>query len=187
MQEKAVCYGQSLEHDLLSVIMNLLHNNHNLEQWNTMISYKFMVRFTKNDLLISSFLIILVADVPGIVPGASKEEQGLGSQFLRHIERCLALLLVIDMSVEQPWQQYELLMRELREYKTDLTKKPITVLANKMDDQDAQFQLAQTRKRIPHPVLPISTAENINIDKFLSYLRTQYDELITDEWNERLE
>ena len=187
MQEKVACYEQSLEHDPLWVIMNLPHSNHNSEQSNTMILYKFTVGFAENYLFISTILIIVVADVPGIVPGASREGQGLGSQFLRHIERCLALLLIIDMSVERPWEQYELLMGELREYKTDLTKKPITVLANKMDDQDAQFQLAQTRQRIPYPVLPISTTENINIDKFLSYLRTQYDELITDEWRERLE
>lgn len=145
-----------------------------------------MVGFLEKS-LIHLNCIILVADVPGIKPGASKEGQGLGSQFLRHIERCIALLLVIDMSVERPWEQYDLLMQELQEYKSELIKKPITVLANKMDDQDAQFQLEQTRRRIPYPVLPISTTENINIDKFLSYLRTQYDELITDEWRERIE
>ncbi|CAF4745664.1 unnamed protein product, partial [Rotaria magnacalcarata] len=80
----------------------------------------------------------LVADIPGIVPGASKQKQGLGSKFLRHIERCLALLIIIDMSVERPWEQYDLLMNELHEYKTDLTKKPITIIGNKMDDHDAK-------------------------------------------------
>jgi GTP-binding protein len=128
-----------------------------------------------------------VADIPGIVPGASKENQGLGSQFLRHIERCLALLLIIDMSVERPWEQYNLLMNELRDYKMDLTKKPITVIGNKMDDHDAKLQLDQTRERIPYPLLPISTIEKINIDKLLLYLRKQYDDLITDEWRDRIE
>jgi GTPase len=127
-----------------------------------------------------------VADIPGIVRGASKENQGLGSKFLRHIERCLALLLIIDMSVERPWEQYDLLMNELHEYKMDLTKKPITVLGNKMDDNDAKLQLEQTRKYIPYPLLPISTIDKINIDKLLLYLRKQYDELITDEWRERI-
>ena len=126
-----------------------------------------------------------MADVPGIVPGASKEEQGLGSRFLRHIERCLALLLIIDMSVPQPWQQFDLLMNELKEYRMDLTNKPITVLGNKMDDPDAKLQLDQTREKIPYPLLPISTLERINIDKLLLYLREQYDRLITDEWRER--
>lgn len=134
-----------------------------------------------------SIRVILVADVPGIVPGAITQNQGLGSQFLRHIERCLALLLIIDMSVERPWEQYDLLMQELRDYKTDLTKKPITVLGNKMDDQDAKLQLEQTRQHIPYPLLPISTTEKINIDKLLLYLRKQYDELITDQWRDRIE
>ena len=128
----------------------------------------------------------LVADVPGIVPGASKQDQGLGTKFLRHIERCLALLLIIDMSAERPWEQYELLMKELQDYKMDLTRKPITVLGNKMDDLDAQLQLGYTRKSIPYPVLPISVTERMNIDKLLTYLRAQYDELITDEWRERI-
>ncbi|CAF1180845.1 unnamed protein product [Adineta ricciae] len=132
------------------------------------------------------FIQIHVADIPGIVPGACKEEQGLGSRFLRHIERCLALLLIIDMSVERPWEQYDLLMNELREYRTDLTQKKITVLGNKMDDADAKLQLEKTRQYIPYPLIPISTVEKINIDKLLFYLRKQYDELITDEWRERI-
>lgn len=127
-----------------------------------------------------------MADIPGIVPGASKDEQGLGSKFLRHIERCLALLLIIDMSAERPWEQYDLLMKELREYKADLTTKPITVLGNKMDDADAKLQLDQARQHIPYPLIPISTVEKINIDKLLLYLRGQYDELITDQWRERI-
>lgn len=132
------------------------------------------------------FFYALVADVPGIVPGASKQEQGLGSKFLRHIERCLALLLIIDMSVERPWEQYHLLMNELHEYKAELAKKPITVIGNKMDDPDAKLQLEETRNKIPYPLLPISTVEKINIDKLLLYLRKQYNELITDEWLERI-
>lgn len=126
-----------------------------------------------------------VADVPGIVPGASKEEQGLGSRFLRHIERCLALLLIIDMSVARPWEQFDLLMKELKDYRIDLTTKPITVIGNKMDDPDAKIQLDRTREILPFPLLPISTIERINIDKLMLYLREQYDRLITDEWRER--
>ncbi|CAF4195271.1 unnamed protein product [Rotaria magnacalcarata] len=132
------------------------------------------------------FVQIHVADIPGIVPGASKQKQGLGSKFLRHIERCLALLIIIDMSVERPWEQYDLLMNELHEYKTDLTKKPITIIGNKMDDHDAKLQLEQTRQHLPYPLLPISTVEKINIDKLLLYLRKQYDELITNEWRDRI-
>jgi GTPase len=127
-----------------------------------------------------------VADVPGIVPGASKDNHGLGTRFLRHIERCLALLIIIDMSVERPWEQYDMLMQGLRDYKSDMLQKPITVLGNKMDDADAKRQLEETRQKIPFPLLPISTVEHINIDKLLMYLRTLYDDLITDEWRERL-
>lgn len=90
------------------------------------------------------------------------------------------------MSVERPWEQYDLLMNELHEYKMDLTKKPITVIGNKMDDHDAKLQLDYTRQYIPYPLLPISTTEKINIDKLLIYLRKQYDELIADEWSDRL-
>lgn len=181
MLVKAVYYVQYLEHDPLLVIMNLLLNNHNLVQLNTMIIHKFMVEFHRCKPKYPIEFVV-VADVPGIIRGASKEQQGLGCQFLRHIERCLALLLVIDMSVERPWEQYEYLMNELREYKMDLTRKPITILGNKIDDPDAKLQLEQTRAHIPYPLLPISTIESVNIDKLLLYLRKQYDEFITDQW-----
>ena len=97
------------------------------------------------------------------------------------------MLIVIDMSAERPWEQFDLLMQELREYKVDLTKKPITVIGNKMDDGDAKRQLDETRRAIAsYPLLPISTVDKINVDKLLLYLRKQYDELITDEWRERI-
>lgn len=120
--------------------------------------------------------LVLVADIPGIIPGACRQSTGLGSHFLRHVERCLALLLVIDMSVENPWQQYEFLINELKEYRVDLTQKPITVLGNKIDDPDGKLQLEETKRRIPHVFIPISTVEKINIEKLLLYLRTLYDQ-----------
>lgn len=151
---------------------------------NTKISFKFTVNQIDISLEENTKILLhfcLVADVPGIVPGSIKDATGLGSGFLRHIERCLALLLVIDMSVEQPWKQYELLMKELVEYKIDLTKKPLTVIGNKIDDPDGKAQIDETRRRIQHPFLPISTVEKINIDKLLIYLRKLYDELIVDQ------
>ncbi|CAF1488866.1 unnamed protein product, partial [Didymodactylos carnosus] len=145
--------------------------------------YEFTTLYPQvGTVIYDDFVQIYVADIPGIIQGASKQQQGLGTKFLRHIERCLGLLYVIDMSIERPWEQFDLLSHEIREHNETLSRKPITVIANKIDDEDGKRQLEETRKRIPHPLLPISTTKMINIDKFLVYLRKLHDELVTDDW-----
>ena len=89
------------------------------------------------------FAKIKVADVPGIIEGASKGV-GLGMAFLKHIERSRVLVYVIDMAGtdgREPWDDYRTLAREIAEYSTDLPSRPFIVAANKMDRVAARRNL----------------------------------------------
>ena len=78
---------------------------------------------------------IRLADVPGIIEGASKGV-GLGLAFLRHLERAHVLVYVIDMAGtdgHEPWTDYDVLKREIEEYSAELAERPSLVVANKME------------------------------------------------------
>ncbi len=82
----------------------------------------------------------VIADVPGLIPGASRGK-GLGLEFLRHIERCTALVHVIDCATEEagrdPLTDLDVLEAELAAYEdvtgADLARRPRLVALNKID------------------------------------------------------
>lgn len=100
-----------------------------------------------------------LADIPGLIDGAS-ENKGLGHKFLRHIERCKVLVIVIDMAGtdgRKPADDYKNLIGELRLYSEELVKKPIIVAANKMDEPAAVKNLKSFRRKYPSlDVIPVS-------------------------------
>ncbi|MCL2631722.1 MAG: GTPase ObgE [Coriobacteriia bacterium] len=78
----------------------------------------------------------VVADVPGLIEGAS-EGRGLGTEFLRHIERSALLLHVLDASgsweERDPVEDYRIIRAELEQYSDDLANRPEIVVLNKAD------------------------------------------------------
>jgi GTP-binding protein len=77
----------------------------------------------------------VVADIPGLIEGAHKGV-GLGTRFLRHIERTRVLVHLIDIStidLQNPLAEYETINRELANYSSQLMEKPQLVVLNKMD------------------------------------------------------
>jgi GTP-binding protein len=102
---------------------------------------------------------LVLADVPGLIAGAS-ENKGLGHRFLRHIERCKILLLILDMAgtdTRDPRDDYRQLLKELELYDPALLDKPRLVAANKMDEEAAGTNLQKFRKRYPKAeIIPIS-------------------------------
>jgi GTPase len=78
----------------------------------------------------------VVADIPGLIEGAH-EGAGLGMQFLRHIERTRMLVHVVDVSESSgrpdPVKDFEVIMDELASFGADLEKKPMIVVASKID------------------------------------------------------
>jgi GTP-binding protein len=112
-----------------------------------------------------------MADLPGLIEGASLG-QGLGLQFLRHIERTRVILHVIDMSGSEgrdPYQDYLVINNELGSYKYDLLKRPQIIVANKMDLPDAQDHLALFKEQLEAdvPIVPISAYTRDNLNELL--------------------
>ena len=77
----------------------------------------------------SSFVI---ADIPGLIKDASKGK-GLGSVFLKHIERTKALIFMIDINDENIEKTFNILYNELKSHKPQLVKKPSLILVTKND------------------------------------------------------
>ncbi len=78
---------------------------------------------------------LVVADIPGLVEGAA-EGRGLGHEFLRHIERARALLVLVDLAATggvEPKTQLAVLLDELRRYQPELLERPRIVVGSKAD------------------------------------------------------
>jgi GTP-binding protein len=98
----------------------------------------------------------VVADIPGLIEGAH-EGHGLGIQFLKHIERTRLLLHLVDvsgMSGREPEHDFEVILNELACFSEELPKKPMFVVANKMDSaQDpervARLEAAARARQMP--------------------------------------
>ena len=122
---------------------------------------------------------LTVCDVPGLIKGAH-ENVGLGHAFLRHIERCKALVILLDMAGtdnRKPWDDYHDLLEELEQYDPTLLKRRRLVVANKMDEAAAVKNLKQFKTKVKRTsVLPIAAAFDQGVDKFKDAIRKAVEE-----------
>ena len=79
----------------------------------------------------------IIADIPGLIEGAYKGI-GLGSTFLRHIERTRVLLHILDASSEQAMDDFQVVENELLQYKAELLDRKTLVILNKVDITDPE-------------------------------------------------
>jgi len=77
-----------------------------------------------------------IADIPGLIEGASRGK-GLGIDFLRHIEKTKILLHCIDVTSENPNQAYKIIREEFKQFDSTLLTKPEYILLTKTDLADA--------------------------------------------------
>ena len=118
-------------------------------------------------------LSFVMADIPGIIEGAS-EGAGLGTRFLRHVDRCRVLVHLVDLSAEgggrEPFRDWLILNRELLRYGPELAKKPQLVAATKMDLPFARERLADFTAKMAqrgHVVFPLSAATGEGLQALL--------------------
>jgi GTP-binding protein len=132
---------------------------------------------------------VRIADIPGLIEGAH-EGRGLGHEFLRHIERCRLLVILLDMAgvdARDPWDDYRRLLAELQAHDPALLGKPQLLVANKMDLPAAKKNLAAFKRKLarasrsskprsvramPSPsLLQISALAGSGLDEFKRALR----------------
>jgi len=96
-----------------------------------------------------NFKTFVVADIPGLIEGAS-EGAGLGDRFLRHVERTKLILHLVDVSSlsgRDPVEDYKVINRELKNYAEDLANRPQIVVATKIDALDEPERLEALKKQ----------------------------------------
>jgi len=127
----------------------------------------------------SDFHRLTVCDVPGLIEGAHRNV-GLGHEFLRHIERCKVLVILIDMAGtdgREPWDDYKNLLNELELYDSGLLEKPRLVVANKMDEPVAEANLKVFKRKVRKTkVLPIAAAFDQGVEEFKQTIREAVNE-----------
>ena len=121
----------------------------------------------------------VVADMPGLIEGASLGG-GLGDKFLRHIERTRVLAHVVDMSAWEgrvPFEDYEIINKELSSFNKKMMLKPQIVIANKMDVPGAEDNLVEFKKKVGRDVeiYPISAMNSEGLEKVLMRLADMLD------------
>ena len=93
---------------------------------------------------------ITLADIPGLIEGAS-ENKGLGHRFLKHIERCKVLLIMVDLQGtdnRDPIGDYRILLKELKLYMPKLLKKPMLIVGNKLDEPEAEDNFRNLKSKV---------------------------------------
>tara|TARA_Y100000758_G_scaffold10359_1_gene7887 strand:+ start:1283 stop:2257 length:975 start_codon:yes stop_codon:yes gene_type:complete len=116
----------------------------------------------------------LMADIPGLIEGASKGK-GLGHKFLRHIERNRLLLCLIDGTEKNPSAVFESLKKELESYNASLLMKPLILVRTKGDiimDVDHEKW-----KNIPEYLMEISAVAGKGIQKLIRKISNKLEEI----------
>lgn len=126
----------------------------------------------------------VVADIPGLIEGAS-EGTGLGHEFLRHVERCRFLIHVVDISQDNPVENYKKINEELRKHSERLANLYQIIALNKIDAvfEEEQEEFIKQFKEFSPDVFLISAATKQNIKPFLDFVSQKVDEIPKPEFN----
>ena len=108
---------------------------------------------------------ITLADIPGLVEGAHRGV-GLGDKFLRHIERCKALLHLIDLSEDSLVDNYKKIKLELSTYDKNLVKKKEIIFFNKSDlfnkeDIDKKLKEFKDKTKKKYEIISVFSKKDI--------------------------
>ena len=120
----------------------------------------------------------VVADIPGLIEGAS-EGVGLGYEFLRHIQRCRFFIHMVDMSAQDPLDNYIKINKELKKYDQELASRHQVLVLNKADivDEETQERLCEEFKKHDEDFFVVSCATSDNIKALLGRLYELVEEI----------
>lgn len=114
----------------------------------------------------------VVADIPGIIEGAA-EGRGIGHRFLRHIERNSTLLFLIPADASDIFDQYQILLDELRRYNPEMLDKERVIAISKSDLLDAELKeelSAELEEKFTEPFLFFSSVSQQGLDRLKDVL-----------------
>lgn len=120
----------------------------------------------------------VVADIPGLIEGAS-EGIGLGHEFLKHVERCRFLLHLVDLTSEDPMDNYFKINEELKKYSESLYNEYQIVVLNKVDavDEEIKNHYHEEFKKLGKDVFVISAATHQNLEALVNFVSIKVDEI----------
>jgi GTPase len=126
----------------------------------------------------------VVADIPGLIEGAHTGA-GLGTQFLRHVERTRLLVHLIDVSDgsgrPDPVKDFEVIMNELESFGAWLEQKPMIVVASKIDavnkDKVAKLKRFCKNKKHPYELFAISAVTGEGVEDLKWAIARKVEEL----------
>lgn len=120
----------------------------------------------------------VVADIPGLIEGASNGV-GLGHEFLRHVERCRFLVHIVDLTLENPMENYNKINLELKRHSQHLADLYQIIALNKIDvvsNEDRKKYLKEF-KTISDDVFLISAATGENVETLKNFMAQKVDEI----------
>ncbi|PLY03899.1 MAG: GTPase ObgE [Desulfuromonas sp.] len=137
-----------------------------------------------------SFKTMVVADIPGLIAGAS-EGHGLGTRFLRHVERTDLFLHLVDLSMMQdgdPFDNFMLINRELSSYDESLAKKLQLVILTKIDIPEVREQAEELRQHfesLGYPTFMISAVTGEGLKELVHAVGDELDRQRENEGDEQ--
>jgi GTP-binding protein len=130
---------------------------------------------------VDKYTSLLFADIPGLIEGASAGK-GLGDEFLRHVERTSLLVHLIDAYNEDIEAAYKTIMKELKDYKIDLSRRPQIVALTKIEGipkKQIEKYVKALKKIVPRgtPVLAISSPSGEGVKELLRLVQKNMEKV----------
>lgn len=140
--------------------------------------------FTTLEPHLGSYFGIIIADIPGLIEGAS-EGKGLGVKFLKHIERTSALFHLVSAESEDPVRDYRTIRKELETYSATLAAKEERLFLSKSDmvsPEEVQEKIAQLKKAGVEatPISVIDEASMRQVTVFLNEMQKKIETSVVE-------
>ena len=120
----------------------------------------------------------VIADIPGLIEGAS-EGVGLGHEFLRHVERCRFLIHIVDITAENPVNNYNIINNELKKHSERLGGLYQILVLNKIDalSKEEVNKYIEEFKQYSPEIFAISAVTGENIDNLMHFVDMKVEEI----------
>jgi len=118
---------------------------------------------------------LILADIPGLIEGASGGK-GLGTKFLKHIEKTNVIAHCIDVSLENPMEAYETVRKEFEKYNSKLLEKTEILLLTKTDllEPKEVEKKVKAMKKLHELVVPVSIIDDESMKHLKQVLEVEF-------------